>query len=246
VPAFLRRPRPFAKATRSWGPVRILDHYVASSYARVLVLAAVALAGIFYISTFLDLSDKVFKGDATWGMMGRYFVFVTPQYVYYIIPLAVLVAALVTISVLTKNNELIASVGISHASLADGGVRDRGGRAVASKSVLGPGEPAAILNNAIRGNNGRCDQPPMGGRVPGEIYHYDFIDAQTRRCSDCRHEFGAAWSGSRATFAQRATALTPAGGVAPRGRLDPRVLEASRRVVQRSPRSITLDSLTAS
>src|SRR6185436_2328297 len=107
LPAFLRRPRAFAKATRSWGPVRILDHYVASSYVRVLGLAAVALAGIFYISTFLDLSDKVFKGDATWAMMGRYFVFVTPQYVYYIIPLAVLVAALVTISVLTKNNELV-------------------------------------------------------------------------------------------------------------------------------------------
>ena len=90
----------------------------------------------------------MFKGDATWGMMGRYFVFATPQYVYYIIPLAVLVAALVTISVLTKNNELIVmkACGISlyRIALADGGVRDRRGRvAVRPRGERsGTGEPA--------------------------------------------------------------------------------------------------------
>jgi LPS export ABC transporter permease LptF len=94
-------------AAGSAGPVRLLDRYVASAYVRVFGLAALALAGIFYISTFLDLSDKVFKGDATWRMLGTYFVYITPQYAYYILPLAVLLAALVTIGVLTKNNELI-------------------------------------------------------------------------------------------------------------------------------------------
>jgi LPS export ABC transporter permease LptG/LPS export ABC transporter permease LptF len=89
------------------GPVRLLDRYVASAYVRVFALATLALAGIFYISTFLDLSDKVFKGDATWAMLGTYFVYISPQYAYYILPLAVLLAALVTIGVLTKNNELV-------------------------------------------------------------------------------------------------------------------------------------------
>src|SRR5262249_8944848 len=36
-----------------------------------------------------------------------YFYFATPQYVYYIIPMAALVATLVTIGLLTKNSELI-------------------------------------------------------------------------------------------------------------------------------------------
>ena len=40
-------------------------------------------------------------------MLLRYFYFQTPQYVYYIIPMAALVATLVTIGVLTKNSELI-------------------------------------------------------------------------------------------------------------------------------------------
>ena len=46
-----------------------LDRYVAATYARVAGLAAVSMAGIFYISTFLDLSDKVFRGQATWSML---------------------------------------------------------------------------------------------------------------------------------------------------------------------------------
>jgi LPS export ABC transporter permease LptG len=202
--------------------VRILDHYVASSYARVLGLAAVAMAGIFYISTFLDLSDKVFKGDATWAMMGRYFVFVTPQYVYYIIPLAVLVAALVTISVLTKNNELIVmkACGISLYRIAlpmvacavlAGGVLFG-----LEESVLGPANRRAEgLNNAIRGrltvNDAINRQWVVGTR--GEIYHYDFFDSQTRRMLGLSvYEFGDGMDGmSRRTFAQRASADTPAG-----------------------------------
>ena len=39
--------------------------------------------------------------------MLRYFYFETPQYIYYIIPLATLVASLVTIGLLTKSSELI-------------------------------------------------------------------------------------------------------------------------------------------
>ena len=83
------RRRRASRAARSWRRGRPASSTATwpSAYVRVLALAALALAGIFYISTFLDLSDKVFKGDATWAMLGRYFVFVTPQYVYYIMPL---------------------------------------------------------------------------------------------------------------------------------------------------------------
>src|SRR4029077_13362107 len=65
------------------------------------------LLGIFYISTFMDLADKLFRGDVTTPMMLRYFYFQTPQYVYYIIPLSALTATLVTVGLLTKNSELI-------------------------------------------------------------------------------------------------------------------------------------------
>jgi LPS export ABC transporter permease LptF/LPS export ABC transporter permease LptG len=88
------------------GP-RLLDLYVSREYLRVLVLGVVSLLGIFYISTFIDLADKLFRGDTTSTMLVRFFYFRTPQFVYYVIPMGVLVASLVTVGVMTKNSELL-------------------------------------------------------------------------------------------------------------------------------------------
>ena len=74
---------------------------------RIFFLGLVSLLGVFYISTFMDLADKLFRGSATSAMLLRYFYFQTPQYVYYIIPMSVLVATLVTIGLMTKNSELV-------------------------------------------------------------------------------------------------------------------------------------------
>jgi lipopolysaccharide export system permease protein len=40
-------------------------------------------------------------------MMGAYLWCLLPQYVYYVVPMSVLLGSLVTIGVLTKNSELI-------------------------------------------------------------------------------------------------------------------------------------------
>src|SRR6185503_4706532 len=85
------------------------------------------------------------------------FVFQTPQYLYFIIPLAVLVAALVTISVLTKNNELIVmkACGISLYRIAMPMVVCAIGAGLAlftlEETILGPSNRRAErLNDSIR------------------------------------------------------------------------------------------------
>jgi len=85
----------------------ILDRYVARMYLRIVGLTFVSLLGIFYISSFIDLSDKLFKGKATMGMLLSFFWFSTPQFVYYVIPISLLIATLVTIGLLTRNSELV-------------------------------------------------------------------------------------------------------------------------------------------
>lgn len=85
----------------------ILDGYIARTFSRIFAVTFVGLMGIFYISTFIDLSDKVFKGQATIGMVIEYLVYATPQFAYYMVPLAILIGVLVTVGVLTRNSELI-------------------------------------------------------------------------------------------------------------------------------------------
>jgi LPS export ABC transporter permease LptF/LPS export ABC transporter permease LptG len=85
----------------------LLDIYIAKEYLRILAMTIVGMLGLFYISTFIDLSDKWFKGQTTLAMLMTYLAWATPQFLSYIIALAVLLSALVTIGLLTKNSELI-------------------------------------------------------------------------------------------------------------------------------------------
>lgn len=82
----------------------LLDLYVAKQYLRILAMTVVGMLGLFYISTFIDLSDKWFKGETTLGMLVEYLAWSTPQFLAYVVAIAVLLSALVTIGLLTKNS----------------------------------------------------------------------------------------------------------------------------------------------
>jgi LPS export ABC transporter permease LptG/LPS export ABC transporter permease LptF len=86
---------------------RLLDGYVSRLALKVSMLTFVGLLGIFYISTFIDMSDKLFKGQTTAATLGQYFYYQTPQFVFFIIPLTILIAGMVTIGILTKNSEIV-------------------------------------------------------------------------------------------------------------------------------------------
>jgi LPS export ABC transporter permease LptG/LPS export ABC transporter permease LptF len=84
----------------------LLDRYISRIYIRIVGLSFLALLGLFHISTFLDKTDKIFKGQATTAEVGRLLVFMTPQFVYYVIPIAALLSVLVTFGLLSRNSEL--------------------------------------------------------------------------------------------------------------------------------------------
>jgi LPS export ABC transporter permease LptG/LPS export ABC transporter permease LptF len=86
---------------------RLLDGYVTKLALKVAALTFTGLLGIFYISTFIDMSDKLFKGQTTGSMMLEYFYYQTPQFVFLIIPLTILIGSMVTVGILTKNSELV-------------------------------------------------------------------------------------------------------------------------------------------
>jgi LPS export ABC transporter permease LptG/LPS export ABC transporter permease LptF len=85
----------------------LIDAYISREYLRVFALGVLGLLGIFYVSTFIDMMDKLFRGETTILVVLRYFVYQTPRFVYFVIPMSVLVSALVTVGVMTKNSELL-------------------------------------------------------------------------------------------------------------------------------------------
>ena len=174
------------------GP-RLLDLYVSREYVRVFFLGLIGLLGIFYISTFIDLVDKLFRGEATSAMLLRYFYFRTPQFVYYVIPMGVLVSTLVTIGVMTKNSELLVmrACGISlyrtAAPLLLFAVIAAGGLFALQEQVLSrANREADRLERIIR------HWPPATSALnrrwvigrQNEIYHYDLFDPDANRFSN--------------------------------------------------------------
>ena len=176
-----------------WPRPSLLDLYVSKLYLSIFLLAFGALVGIFYISTLIDLADKLLGGVAPLGTLLRYFYFATPQFVYYIIPMAALVATLVTIGLLTRNSELIVmrACGISlyrsalplllFALLFSGTLFELQEQVLAESN-----REAARLNGIIRGypmqSFGVLNRQWIIGRS-GDLYHYEFFDARANQFS---------------------------------------------------------------
>ncbi len=84
----------------------ILDRYLSRIYLRVFGVTFLGMLAVFYIAIFTDYSEYLFKGRTTGQMLLAFFLYSTPQYIYYITALAALVGTLVTVGLLTRTSEL--------------------------------------------------------------------------------------------------------------------------------------------
>jgi LPS export ABC transporter permease LptG/LPS export ABC transporter permease LptF len=107
TPARSRRVVVVLRVPRFHAPMPgLIDRYISRLYLRVAGLSFLGLLGLFYISTFIDRSDKIFKGQASAATIGQLLIWLTPQFVYYVIPIAALLSALVTYGLLARTSEL--------------------------------------------------------------------------------------------------------------------------------------------
>ncbi len=204
------------------GP-RLLDLYVSREYVRVFLLGVIGLLGIFYISTFIDLVDKLFRGEATSAMLLRYFYFRTPQFVYYVIPMGVLVSTLVTVGIMSKNSELLVmrACGVSlYRSalplLVFGAVASAGLFALQEQVLAPANREADRLERIIRrwppATSALNRRWVIGREI--EIYHYDIFDPESNRFTNL-WVYGldeASWGLRRVTRASEASAPPRAAG----------------------------------
>ncbi|HEX2342532.1 MAG TPA: LptF/LptG family permease [Vicinamibacterales bacterium] len=210
---------------RFWYPrLTVLDRYISTLAIRIMALAFAGLLGLFYIATFVDLSDKLFKGQATPGMLLEYFWYASPQFIYFVIPLSILVASLVVVGILARTSELtvMKACGISlyraAAPLLLVAMVASATLFLLEENLLArANRRAEALNDEIRGRAPRTfnllTRRWLAGRE-GALYHYAFFDAERDELSQLSvYEFAPdAWRLARHTFTGRASYRPRQGG----------------------------------
>ncbi len=197
--------------------IGVLDQYISSLYVRMIGLSFLALLGLFYISTFIDRADKMFKGQASAGMMFELLALLTPQFIYYVIPIAALLSALVTFGLLARTSELtvMKACGISLYRIAVPVVV----LSIAWSAVLfgleqqilaASNRRAEVLDNTIRGRPTTMFNP-LNRRwligTDGAIYHYSYFDPERKTLNGLsmyRLPADNAWRLASHTYAPRA------------------------------------------
>ena len=174
----------------SWLAPNILDRYISAIYLRAAGISFAALLGLFYISTFIDKSDRLFKGQTTGGTVLQLLGFMTPQFIYYVIPLAALLSVLVTFGLLSRSSELsvMKACGISLyriaaplliLSIAWSGILF----GLEQRILARANEQVDRIDSQIRGRAPRTSNPLSRTWLighDGDIYHYQQFEPASK------------------------------------------------------------------
>jgi len=87
---------------------KILDIYVAKKLIFTFFLVSTSLLMVFYIITIMELIDDVVENKVAFSRIFEYVYYHTPEMISFVLPVSVLTAVLLTFSVMSKNNELVA------------------------------------------------------------------------------------------------------------------------------------------
>jgi LPS export ABC transporter permease LptF/LPS export ABC transporter permease LptG len=95
--------------------LQILDIYIIRDWLLYLALLLVTFIGIYIIFDFFQLLGDIVRNHAGTRLVFNYYRYLTPQVAYLMLPLSILVATLISFSLLTKTNQITAikSAGIS-------------------------------------------------------------------------------------------------------------------------------------
>jgi LPS export ABC transporter permease LptG/LPS export ABC transporter permease LptF len=213
--------RPQHRKARNVFP-RILDEYVVREFLGIFLLVLSGFVMLMLVFTFFEDIKDILQRNIPLSTVGEYLINLTPDMLYQITPLAVLIAVLVTFGVLNRNSEIIAmkACGISLYRLVIPIVSIAGLLAVGLFLFDQFYLPQAnrrqeALHNIIKGRppqtvlhpeqNWIFGQPRPG--EPGRIFYYQFFDHKINEFANLSiFEFDPyTFALSRRIFATRAT-----------------------------------------
>ncbi len=98
-----------ARARRAFlNPVKILDRYVLRRMLLIFSLVFSSLLLVFYIINILEQIDNLIENGVPFIYVLKYNFYATPEIATIILPIAILTAVLLTFSLMSKNNEVVA------------------------------------------------------------------------------------------------------------------------------------------
>lgn len=195
----------------------LLDRYLSGIYLRVFAVTFLGMLAVFYIAIFTDYSEYLFKGRTTGQMLLSFFLYSTPQYVYYITALAALVGTLVTVGLLTRTSELTvmqacgvslyrATVPMLLFGLLWSAVLFGMEQSILAASNRRADELKGTIRSGVARTFNVASRQWMAGSH-GELYHYGRFDPRAGRLDDLTiYTFGSrGWNVVGRTYARLTT-----------------------------------------
>lgn len=195
----------------------LLDRYLSRIYLRVFGVTFLGMLAVFYIAIFTDYSEYLFKGRTTGQMLLSFFLYSTPQYVYYITALAALVGTLVTVGLLTRTSELTvmqacgvslyrAAVPLLLFGLAWSAVLFGMEQSILAASNRRAEDLRSTIRSGVSRTFNLASRQWMAGSH-GELYHYGRFDPRAQRLEDLTvYTFGSrGWNVTGRTYARVTT-----------------------------------------
>jgi len=87
---------------------QVVDRYVLKSFLFWFALLLIGLVLMTHVYTFFDLLSDIVKNQIAMTRVFTYLFFLTPELIFDLAPMSVLVAVLITFGILTKHNEITA------------------------------------------------------------------------------------------------------------------------------------------
>jgi LPS export ABC transporter permease LptG/LPS export ABC transporter permease LptF len=183
----LRRAQDTLPRARSGGGFpQFLDFYLLGNFFSYFLMLLAGFLLLFEVFTFLDLLDDIAQHRTGAIVIVNYFLYLSCNLFYQLAPLACLIAVLVTLGVMTKNNELVAfkAAGVSLYRIAlpllGAGLLFALGLFVLDATYLPyANQRQDALRNAIKGRPAQTYYQPQRQWIFGDhskIYNYQLFD----------------------------------------------------------------------
>jgi LPS export ABC transporter permease LptG/LPS export ABC transporter permease LptF len=166
---------------------QLIDTYILSNFLFYLLLVLASFTSLGLVFNFFDLLNDMLRNHIPLGMMFRYLFFYSPQLMYQLTPVCVLVGVLAALGVMSKQNEVTAfkACGVSLYRLAApilaGGVLLSGSLFAFDYYYVAPSNRTQDeLRDRIKGRQTqtylRPDRTWRMGSDGSRIYYYRFFD----------------------------------------------------------------------